>query len=160
MRNDDLRSLNHQDLIEEIRTAGARVHLVSDGDLSVAVAALDPSSDVDALMGMGGAPEGVITAAAVLCYGGDMQARLNFPRAGQRERAEKMVEGDLDRVFQVSDLASGNVVFAATGITSGDMLRGVRYRRDGIFTNSLIMRSESKIVRRIETFHRDRSRLG
>ncbi len=150
----------HQGLIEEIRMAGARVHLVSDGDLSVAVAALDPSSDVDALMGMGGAPEGVITAAAVLCYGGDMQARLNFPREGQRERAEKMVEGDLDRVFQVSDLASGNVVFAATGITSGDMLRGVRYRRDGIFTNSLIMRSESKIVRRIETFHRDRSRLG
>ncbi len=148
----------HQGLISEIRSAGARVHLVTDGDLSVAVAALDPNSDIDALMGMGGAPEGVITAAAVLCYGGEMQARLSFPRDGQRERAERMVDGDIDRVFHACDLASGSVIFAATGITSGDMLRGVRYRRDGILTNSLIMRSESKLVRRIETFHREKSR--
>ena len=145
----------HQALINEIRSAGARVHLVTDGDLSVAVAALDPDSDVDGLMGMGGAPEGVITAAAVQCYGGEMQARLSFPRPGQRERAEKMVEGDIDRVFMAEDLASGNVMFAATGITSGDMMRGIRYKRNGVITSSIIMRSESRLVRRIETLHRD-----
>ncbi len=145
----------HQALIQEIRDAGARVHLVTDGDLSVAVAALDPESDIDGLMGMGGAPEGVITAAAVTCYGGEMQARLSFPREGQRERAEKMLKGSVDRVFHTSDLASGDVIFAATGITSGDMMRGVRYRRDGTITSSLIMQSKSTIIRRVETFHRD-----
>lgn len=150
----------HKDLIQEIRSAGARVHLVTDGDLSVAVAALDPDSDIDGLMGMGGAPEGVITAAAVLCYGGEMQARLSFPRPGQRERAEKMVSGDLDRVFSTEDLASGNVVFAATGITSGDMMRGVRYKRDCVITSSMIMRSTNMIVRRIETLHRELNRDG
>ena len=150
----------HQGLIQEIRDAGARVHLVTDGDLSVAVAALDPDSDIDGLMGMGGAPEGVITAAAVLCYGGEMQARLSFPREGQRERAEKMVSGNLDRVFSTEDLASGNVIFAATGITSGDLMRGVRYKRDCVITSSMIMRSTNMIVRRIETLHRELSREG
>ena len=144
----------HQTLIQEIRDAGARVHLVTDGDLSVAVAALDPDSDIDGLMGMGGAPEGVITAAAVTCFGGEMQARLAFPREGQRERAEKMLGGSVDRVFQTKDLANGDVIFAATGITSGDMMRGVRYRRDGVITSSLIMQSKSSIIRRVETFHR------
>ena len=143
----------HVDLIREIREAGARVHLVSDGDLSVAIAALDPEAGIDALMGMGGAPEGVITAAAVLCYGGEMQARLSFPKEGQRERAMKTVD-DVDRVFHTSDLARGNVMFSATGITSGDLLKGVRYRRGFALTESIVMRSGSGTIRRIETMHR------
>jgi len=143
----------HNDLIREVREAGARVHLVSDGDLSVAIAALDPEAGIDALMGMGGAPEGVITAAAVLCYGGEMQARLSFPKEGQRERAMQTVD-DVDRVFHTHDLARGNVMFSATGITSGDLLRGVRYRRGYALTESIVMRSGSGTIRRIETMHR------
>ncbi|MBS1720004.1 MAG: class II fructose-bisphosphatase [Armatimonadetes bacterium] len=145
----------HEKLIAEIRDAGARVQLISDGDLSVAIAALDPNSGTDALMGMGGAPEGVITAAAVLCWGGEMQARLSFPREGQRERAAKMVEGDLDRVFHTEDLASGEVIFAATGITQGDMLKGVRYGRGYAITESIVMRSAQGLIRRTETMHLD-----
>lgn len=144
----------HDALIQEIREAGARVHLVPDGDLSVAIAALDPEAGIDGLMGTGGAPEGVISAAAVLCNGGEMQARLIFSNDSQRERAEKMVEGDINRVFRTEDLASGNVMFSATGITSGDLLRGVRYRRGYALTESIVMRSGTGTIRRIETMHR------
>ncbi len=145
----------HAELISEIREAGARVHLVPDGDLSVAIAALNPDGDVDALMGIGGAPEGVITAAAVQCCGGEMQARLKFQTPEQRERCKKMVEGDLDRVFQTDDLATGAVVVAATGVTSGDLLRGVRYRRGYAETDSIVM-SANGTVRRCTTMHGSR----
>lgn len=145
----------HEKLIQEIRDAGARVHLVPDGDLSVAVAALNVDSDVDALMGIGGAPEGVITAAATLCCHGEMQARLVFSNDEQRARAQQMVGGDIDRVFSTTDLASGHVMFAATGITSGDLLKGVRYRRGYALTDSLIMRSATGTIRRIETTHQN-----
>jgi fructose-1,6-bisphosphatase class II len=145
----------HEELIAELREAGARVHLVPDGDLSVAIAALDPESGLDALMGIGGAPEGVITAAAVHCYGGEMQARLKFTDDTQRERAQKMVGDDYDRVFTTKDLADGSVMFAATGITSGDLLKGVRYHRGFATTDSIIMRNRSGTVRRIETMHRN-----
>ncbi len=148
----------HETLIQEIRDAGARVHLVPDGDLSVAIAALDPDAGVDGLMGIGGAPEGVITAAAVLCNGGEMQARLKFTDDKQRERAEKMVDGDIDRVLFTSDLASGSVMFSATGITSGDLLKGVRYRRGYASTDSIVMRSANGTIRRIETVHLDVNR--
>jgi fructose-1,6-bisphosphatase II len=121
--------------------------------LSVAIAALDPDSGVDALMGVGGAPEGVITAAAVLCCGGEMQARLRFTTDDQRKRAQDMVGGDLDRVFSTRDLADGNVMFSATGITSGDLLKGVRYRRGYALTDSIIMRCKTGTIRRIETIH-------
>jgi fructose-1,6-bisphosphatase class II len=144
----------HHSLIQELRDAGCRVHLVPDGDLSVAIAALDPESGVDGLMGIGGAPEGVITAAAVLCTGGEMQARLKFTIDGQRERAEKMVDGDVDRVFSTEDLARGNVTFAATGITAGDLLKGVRFRYGCAYTESIVMRSSNYTIRRIETTHR------
>lgn len=143
----------HNALIQEIRDAGARVHLVPDGDLSVAIAALDPDSGVDALMGVGGAPEGVITAAAVLCQGGEMQAQMVFPNDEQRKRAEKMMSGDINRVLMREDLARGNVLFAATGVTSGDLLKGVRYRRGYALTESIVMRSSSRTLRRIETVH-------
>lgn len=144
----------HEGLIAELRDVGARVHLIPDGDLSVAIAALDPDSDIDALMGVGGAPEGVITAAAVLCYGGEMQAKLVFTNDDQKERAMKMGEGDVNRVFTTRDLADGNVMFSATGITSGDLLKGVRYRRGYALTESIVMRSTTGTIRRIETMHR------
>lgn len=144
----------HEGLISEIRDAGARVHLVPDGDLSVAIAALDPDAGIDGLMGIGGAPEGVLSAAAVLCCGGEMQARLIFTKSEQRERAEKMVGGDLDRVFRTEDLASGDVMFSATGITSGDLLKGVRYKRGFALTESIVMMSKRGTIRRIETTHR------
>ncbi len=145
----------HDKLIQELRDTGCRVHLVPDGDLSVAIAALDPDSGVDGLMGIGGAPEGVITAAAVKCVGGEMQARLVFSKDEQRERAEKMVGGDVNRIFKTEDLASGNVVFCATGVTSGDLLKGVRYKRDVTLTESIVMVSSSRTIRRIETMHLD-----
>ncbi len=143
----------HEGLIAEIREAGARVHLIPDGDVAVSIAVLDPDAEIDGLMGTGGAPEGVITAAAVHCYGGEMQARLVFTKDEQRKRAEKMVEGDLDRVFHTKDLATGNIMVAATGITSGDLLKGVRYKRGLALTESLIMRSASGTIRKIETMH-------
>ena len=145
----------HDQLIQDIRNAGARVHLVPDGDLSVAIAALDPDAGVDALMGIGGAPEGVITAAAVQCNGGEMQAKLHFTNNDMRERAERMVGGDVTRVFTTDDLARGEVVFAATGITSGDLLKGVRYRRGYAQTESIVMRSAMGTIRRIQTIHFD-----
>jgi fructose-1,6-bisphosphatase class II len=145
----------HDELIAELRDVGARVHLIPDGDLSVAIAALDPEAGIDALMGIGGAPEGVITAAAVLCYGGEMQARLKFTSEEQRARAQAMVGGDVDRVFSTTDLADGNVMFSATGITSGDLLKGVRYRRGYALTESIVMRSAQGTIRRIETMHKN-----
>lgn len=144
----------HEKLIGEIRAAGARIRLVTDGDITLAIAAIDPLTGIDALMGIGGAPEGVITAAAVRCVGGDMQARLVFRNDEERARAVKMVNGDVDRVFRTDDLASGSVMFAATGITSGDLLKGVRYVPDGAFTESIVMRSISGTVRNIHTRHR------
>ncbi|MBS1715886.1 MAG: class II fructose-bisphosphatase [Armatimonadetes bacterium] len=145
----------HESLIWELRDAGCRVHLVPDGDLSVAIAALDTDAGVDALMGTGGAPEGVLTAVAVLCTDGEMQARLRFRNDEERKRAETMMDGDIDRVLHQNDLAKGNVVFCATGITSGDLLKGVRYRRDSVLTESILMRSSTRQIRRIETVHQD-----
>lgn len=144
----------HEKMIQEIRETGARVHLVTDGDLTLALAALDPDGDIDALMGIGGAPEGVISAAATLCNGGEMQARLVFTSEDQRKRASEMVEGDLNRVFHTEDLARGDVMFSATGITSGDILKGVRYKRGYALTDSIVMRSRTGTIRRIEAVHR------
>lgn len=144
----------HEKLIQQIRDAGARIRLITDGDITLGIAAIDPLTGIDALMGIGGAPEGVITAAAVQCVGGDMQARLVFRNETERERATHMVEGDVDRVLSTNDLASGSVMFAATGITGGDLLKGVRYVADGAYTESIVMRSASGTVRQIHTRHR------
>lgn len=144
----------HEKLIAEIRRAGARIQLVTDGDITLGIAAIDERSGLDALFGIGGAPEGVITAAAVRAIGGDMQARLVFRNDDERERAQKMVNGDIERVLHVDDLASGNVMFAATGITSGNILRGVRFTSEGAVSESIVMRSASGTIRRIETRHR------
>ncbi|MCW5937600.1 MAG: class II fructose-bisphosphatase [Fimbriimonadaceae bacterium] len=145
----------HEALIHELRETGCRVHLVPDGDLSVAIAALDPDAGIDGLMGIGGAPEGVLTAVAVLCSGGEMQARMKFRNEEEKVRAKQMMDGDPERVLTTEDLARGNVVFCATGITSGDLLKGVRYKRGYSMTESILMRSGMRKIRRIETVHMD-----
>ncbi len=142
----------HALLVAAIRDAGARVNLVSDGDVTLAIAALNSDSGVDILMGMGGAPEGVITAAAAVCTGGEMQARLRPDSDEQRRRATAMLGGgDPCRVLQTSDLARGHVMFSATGITTGDLLRGVRFRRHDAILESIVMRSATRTIRRVET---------
>lgn len=143
----------HADLIGEIREAGAKIRLISDGDVAGAVAAADDASTVDMLMGVGGTPEGIITAVAMKCMGGEIQGKL-WPR-DDAERQKAIDAGhDLDRVLTNDILVSGeNSFFCATGVTNGDMLRGVTYRPNGATTRSLVMRSKSGTIRRIEAVH-------
>ena len=144
----------HAQLISEIRATGARILLISDGDVAAAIATAQEDSGVDMMMGIGGSPEAVIAAAALKCMGGDMQCKL-WPR-NDDERDLAIQEGiDLDRVLTIDDLVQGdNVFFAATGITSGALLRGVRYFGGGATTQSLVMRSRSGTIRMINSRHR------
>lgn len=143
----------HQELIAEVRTAGARVRLIEDGDVAGGVATCFEESGVDVLMGIGGAPEGVITAAAVRCVGGDMQGRLKPRNDGEVARAKKMGIDDINRIYTAEELAKGEVMFAATGVTSGDFLKGVRFYAKGCETHSIVMRSKSGTVRYITATH-------
>jgi fructose-1,6-bisphosphatase II len=144
----------HEALIAEVRAAGARIKLISDGDLSAAIACAVSGTGVHAVMGIGGAPEGVLTAAALRCLGGEIQARLVFRSDAERERAEGMGHGDPTRVYRTDELASGeNVVFAATGVTKGDLLEGVRFFGGGARTHSLVMAYRTKQVRFVDTVH-------
>ena len=144
----------HDKMASEIRKAGARIHLISDGDVAPAIAAAVEDSGIDLLMGVGGAPEGVLAAAALQCLGGDMQGRLVFMSNEERERARAMGISDFDRVYCSDEMACGDVVFAATGVTSGDLLKGVRYFAGGAQTHSIVMRSKTRTVRFIEARHR------
>ena len=143
----------HEKLISEVRAAGARIKLIADGDVSAAISTCFPASGVDVLMGTGGAPEGVIAAAALRCCGGDMQGRLAFRNDKEIERAKKMGIADTAKIFQVDEMAKGNVIFAATGVTSGDFLKGVRFYKGGADTWSVVMRSKSQTVRYVEASH-------
>ncbi|SDL37897.1 fructose-1,6-bisphosphatase II [Geoalkalibacter ferrihydriticus] len=143
----------HDKTVKELRKAGARIHLISDGDVAPAIAAAVEGSGVDLMMGIGGAPEGVLAATALRCMGGDMQARLVFLNQEERDRARAMGIDDFDRIYRAEDLARGEVVFAATGVTNGDLLRGVRYFSGGASTHSIVMRSRTRTVRFIETRH-------
>ncbi|AGH95595.1 class II fructose-bisphosphatase [Pseudobdellovibrio exovorus] len=144
----------HTDLIAEVRKTGARIQLIGDGDVSAAVAAAWNDSGIDLLMGIGGAPEGVISAAAMRCLGGDFQGRLKFRNQEERERATRMGVKDLDKKFTLEDLASGHVVFCATGITDGPLLKGVKILAGGrAQTQSVVMRSQTGTIRNIEAFH-------
>lgn len=143
----------HHDLIEEVRNCGARVQLISDGDVSAAISTCIPGSGIDVLFGIGGAPEGVLAAAALRCVGGDMKARLVINNEQERIRCQKMGIADTNKIWGLEELASGDVMFAATGVTSGDILKGVRYFRGGAETHSLVMRSRSGTIRMIETKH-------
>ena len=150
----------HDELIAEVRSTGARIKLISDGDLSAAISCAVSGTGVHAVMGIGGAPEGVITAAALRCLGGEIQARFRFHDQDDQARAAKMGHGDPDRVYYTDDLASGdNVVFAATGVTGGDLLQGVRFFGGGARTHSLVMAYKAKQVRFVDTVHMfDRNR--
>lgn len=143
----------HDKIVAEIRKAGARIHLISDGDVAPAIAAAVEGSGVDMLLGIGGAPEGVLAAAALKCMGGDMQGRLVFMSDEERTRARKMGITDFDKVYQCDEMANGDVVFAATGVTNGDLLRGIRYYSGGAETHSIVMRSKTRTIRFIETRH-------
>ncbi|MCM2322425.1 MAG: class II fructose-bisphosphatase [Oligoflexia bacterium] len=143
----------HQELIAEVRKAGARIWLIGDGDVSAAIATCKRDSGVDVLIGTGGAPEGVISAAALRCMGGDFQGQLVFRNDNERARATKMGIQNLDRIYKIDDLAAGRVMFCATGITQGTLLNGVRYFSGGALTHSLVMRSASGTVRYIEAEH-------
>jgi len=143
----------HEELIAELRDVGAKVLLIPDGDVAPAIAAAQPTTGVDLLMGVGGTPEGVIAAAALKCVGGGVQGKL-WPR--DDEERQRIVDAGLDpdRVLTTDDLVSGEDVFvAATGVTTGSLLRGVRYLPNGAITDSIVMRSRSGTVRRIEATH-------
>jgi fructose-1,6-bisphosphatase II len=143
----------HEGLISELREAGAKVNLIRDGDVAPAIAAARGGSGVDMLMGIGGTPEGVISAAALKCVGGALQGRL-WPR--NDEERQKLIDAgyDVDRILTTDDLVAGDNVFvAATGVTDGNLLRGVRYGRQMITTDSIVMRSRSGTVRRVEALH-------
>lgn len=143
----------HQALIEAVRATGARIMLIGDGDVSAVIATTQPDSGIDIYMGIGGAPEGVLAAAALRCTGGQMQGRLVFRNESERTRALKWGITALDRKYQLEDLASGDVMFAATGVTTGNMLQGIRYFSGGAKSQSLVMRSKTRTLRVIETTH-------
>jgi len=143
----------HENLIEEVRRTGARVWLIGDGDVAAAIATAKPNSGVDVMIGNGGAPEGVIAAAALRCIGGDFQGRLTFRNDDERARASKMGITDFNRKYGIHDLASGNVMFCATGVTMGALLQGVRFVKGGAVTHSLVMRSQTGTVRNITAEH-------
>lgn len=143
----------HDKMIAEIRKAGARIHLITDGDVAPAIAAAVEGSGVDLLLGIGGAPEGVLAAAALKCMGGEMQGRLVFMHHEERERAKRMGIEDFDRVYTIDEMAKGEVFFAATGVTNGELLQGVRYFSGGAETHSIVMRSRSRTVRFIQARH-------
>jgi fructose-1,6-bisphosphatase II len=144
----------HQELIEEVRATGARISLISDGDIFGAIATGWPDAGVDILLGIGGTPEGVIAAAALKCMGGEIQGRLH-PRNDDERTLAAEAGYDLDRVLTTHDLVQGdNCFFAATGLTNGALLRGVRYDHAGAHTQSLVMRSQSGTVRLIDAHHR------
>lgn len=143
----------HADLIQAVRDASARILLIGDGDVSGVIATAEPDSGVDIYMGSGGAPEGVLAAAALRCIGGQIQGRLLFRNDDERARAAKWGIEDLDKKYSLHDMASGDVMFAATGVTDGAMLRGVRVYADRATTHTLVMRSKSGTVRKIEAIH-------
>jgi fructose-1,6-bisphosphatase class II len=144
----------HERLIADIRKAGARIRLIGDGDLSAGITAAVVGSGVHAVMGTGGAPEGVLTAAAMRCLNGEIQARLVPTKSADKDRLKKMGIDSLDKVYKTEDLAPGkNVIFAACGVTDGSLLKGVRYFGDGIRTQTLVMMTIPHQVRFIDTIH-------
>ena len=145
----------HEQLISEVRGTGARIKLITDGDVSAAISCAVQGTGVHAVMGIGGAPEGVITAAALRCLGGEIQARFRFRNDEERARAVTMLgHADESRVYKTEDLAGGEqLVFAATGVTSGELLQGVRFFGGGARTQSLVMAYQTKQVRFVDTVH-------
>ena len=143
----------HDKAVAEIRNAGARCQLITDGDVAPAIASAVADSGVDMMLGVGGAPEGVLTAAAIKCLGGFMQGRLVFMTEEERVRSRTMGIEDFDKIYSTEEMAQGDVFFAATGVTNGDLVRGVRYFPGGAKTHTVVMRSQSRTIRFLETLH-------
>jgi fructose-1,6-bisphosphatase class II len=146
----------HDQLIADIRAAGSRIRLISDGDLSAGISAAVRGTGVHAVMGIGGAPEGVITAAAMRCLGGEIQARLKATDDEQQERVKSMGFHDLSRIYKTEDLAPGHeILFSSTGVTDGELLKGVRFIGGGSRTSTLFMSLSRRIIRFVDTIHRE-----
>mgnify|MGYP005846065451 CR=1 FL=1 len=145
--------LRHEKLIKELRDVGARVRLILDGDIEGVIETSDPATGIDMYMGEGGAPEGVLAAAALNCVGGQFQGRLVFRNEDEKERAHRWGIKDLDRKYELSDLAGGDTIFAATGVTDGALLKGVKRTAVGWRTDSVVMRASSQTVRYVRTDH-------
>ena len=143
----------HEAIIKEVRQAGARIRLIGDGDVSAAIATTKPETGIDLLLGIGGAPEGVLAAAALRCVGGEFQGRLAPRNNEEIERARKMGVADIKKKFTIDELAAGDVMFAATGVTDGDYLQGVHFFPGGATTQSVVMRSKTHTVRIINATH-------
>ena len=146
----------HARMIEEVRATGAAIRLIGDGDVAGVIHTTDPDeTGIDIYLGIGGAPEGVLAAAALRCIGGQMQGRLQLNTEEKVARAAKMGISDPNKIYTMEEMASGDVLFAATGVTDGNMLQGVRFTRDAIITHTIVMRSSSKTVREIKARHQD-----
>ncbi|HET9273162.1 MAG TPA: class II fructose-bisphosphatase [Methyloceanibacter sp.] len=146
----------HAKLIEEVRDAGAKLRLISDGDIAGVIHVTEPlETGIDIYMGIGGAPEGVLAAAALACIGGQMQGRLGATNEQQRARARAAGIHDIGRKYHMRDMVTGDLSFAATGITDGSLLEGVRFVREAVFTHTLVMRASTRTVRWIKTEHPD-----
>lgn len=150
----------HAEIIARIREAGARIMLIGDGDVSGVIATSQAASGIDMYMGSGGAPEGVLAAAALRCIGGQFQGRLLFRNDDERERAKRWGVTDLNKKYSLTELAKGDVMFCATGVTTGAMLRGVRRFPGGAVTHSVVMRSKSGTVRYVEAHHNFRTKTS
>jgi fructose-1,6-bisphosphatase II / sedoheptulose-1,7-bisphosphatase len=144
----------HSSLIAELRALGCGIQLIPDGDVAGVIAVTDPDTTIDLYMGLGGAPEGVLAAAALRCVGGQFQGRLVFRNDAERARAARWGVQDLDRIYSLNELAGGDVIFAATGVTDGTLLKGVKRRRDSITTESVVMRASTRTVRWVRGEHR------
>ncbi|WP_294174198.1 class II fructose-bisphosphatase [uncultured Sphingomonas sp.] len=145
----------HAELIAELRSLGCGIQLIPDGDVAGVIAVTDPDTTVDVYMGSGGAPEGVLAAAALRCVGGQIQGRLLFRNDDERGRARRWGIEDLDRIYRLEDMAKGDCIFAATGVTDGSLLDGVKRRKDLVTTESIVMRASSGTVRRVRGEHRN-----
>jgi len=143
----------HSEIIKKVRESGARIKLISDGDVAGVIATARPDTGVDMYIGIGGAPEGVLAAAALRCIGGQFQGRLLFKTEEERSRAKRMGVKDLNKIYTMDELAKGDVMFAATGVTDGTMLRGVQRFSGGASTHSIIMRSRTGTVRMVDAEH-------
>jgi fructose-1,6-bisphosphatase class II len=143
----------HEALIQEVRRAGARIRLISDGDVAAAIATTKPETGIDLMLGIGGAPEGVLAAAALRCVGGEMQGRLKPRNPQEIERAHSMGVKDVEKIYSIEELAGGEVMFAATGVTDGDYLKGVHFSAGGATSQSIVMRSKTHTIRVINSTH-------
>ncbi|MEZ5872668.1 MAG: class II fructose-bisphosphatase [Nitratireductor sp.] len=151
----------HARLIEEVRATGAAIRLIGDGDVAGVIHTTDPQqTGIDIYLGIGGAPEGVLAAAALRCTGGQMQGRLLLDTPEKVARARKMGVEDPNRIYSMGEMASGDVIFAATGVTDGNMLSGVRFASDSITTHTVVMRSSSRTIREIKAVHKDMEKFA